>query len=73
MVVTSRVIYSEISPKRGNAALPPPPKRLAITPCAFAVGDPRGAERIAGFVYDWLWLVVSQLTPYLTREIFVLL
>ena len=35
-------------PRRGNAALPPPLKRLAITPRLFAVGDARGAEPIAG-------------------------
>ncbi|KAG5410520.1 hypothetical protein IGI04_006839 [Brassica rapa subsp. trilocularis] len=35
-------------PRRGNAALPPPLKRLAIAPCAFAVGDPHGAEPISG-------------------------
>ncbi|CAN7092756.1 unnamed protein product [Brassica rapa subsp. narinosa] len=35
-------------PRRGNAVLPPPPKRLAIAPRAFAVGDPHGAEPIAG-------------------------
>ncbi|XP_048593813.1 uncharacterized protein LOC125577102 [Brassica napus] len=35
-------------PRRGNAALPPPPKRPAIAPRVFAVGDPQGAEPIAG-------------------------
>lgn len=35
-------------PRKGNAALPPPPKRLAIAPRVFAVGDPQGAEPIAG-------------------------
>ncbi|KAF2573006.1 hypothetical protein F2Q70_00003206 [Brassica cretica] len=34
-------------PRRGNAALPPPLKRLAIAPRLFAVGDARGAEPIA--------------------------
>ncbi|KAF3563481.1 hypothetical protein DY000_02019138 [Brassica cretica] len=34
-------------PRRGNAALPPPPKRLAIAPRVFTVGDPQGAEPIA--------------------------
>ncbi|KAF3610398.1 hypothetical protein DY000_02045981 [Brassica cretica] len=34
-------------PRRGNAALPPPPKRPAIASCVFAVGDPQGAEPIA--------------------------
>ncbi|KAF3522346.1 hypothetical protein F2Q69_00047496 [Brassica cretica] len=33
--------------RRGNAALPPPPKRPAIAPRVFAVGDPQGAEPIA--------------------------
>ncbi|XP_022549585.1 uncharacterized protein LOC111201641 [Brassica napus] len=37
-------------PRRGNAALPPPPKRLAIAPRVFAVGDPQGAEPIAGSI-----------------------
>ncbi|CAN7011546.1 unnamed protein product, partial [Brassica rapa subsp. trilocularis] len=37
-------------PRRGNAALPPPPKRLAIAPRVFAVGDLQGAEPIAGSV-----------------------
>ncbi|XP_056864077.1 uncharacterized protein LOC130511213 [Raphanus sativus] len=37
-------------PRRGNAALPPPPKRLAIAPCVFTVGDAQGAEPIAGMV-----------------------
>ncbi|XP_048635110.1 uncharacterized protein LOC106428537 [Brassica napus] len=37
-------------PRRGNAALPPPPKRPAIAPRVFAVGDPQGAEPIAGSV-----------------------
>ncbi|XP_022549170.1 uncharacterized protein LOC111201461 [Brassica napus] len=37
-------------PRRGNAALPPPPKRLAIPPRVFAVGDPQGAKPIAGSV-----------------------
>ncbi|KAF3602597.1 hypothetical protein F2Q69_00037816 [Brassica cretica] len=32
--------------RRGNAALPPPPKRLAIAPRVFAVGDPQGAKPI---------------------------
>ena len=35
-------------PRKDNAALPPPPKRLAIAPRVFAVGDPQGAEPIAG-------------------------
>ncbi|WZZ70984.1 hypothetical protein YC2023_082354 [Brassica napus] len=35
-------------PRRGNAALPPPPKRPAIAPRVFAVRDPQGAEPIAG-------------------------
>ncbi|XP_056864887.1 uncharacterized protein LOC130511631 [Raphanus sativus] len=30
-------------PRRGNAALPPPPKRLAIAPRVFTVGDHQGA------------------------------
>ncbi|KAF2546103.1 hypothetical protein F2Q70_00020222 [Brassica cretica] len=34
-------------PRRGNAALPPPPKRPAIASCVFAVGGPQGAEPIA--------------------------
>ncbi|XP_048624559.1 uncharacterized protein LOC106374025 isoform X1 [Brassica napus] len=35
-------------PRRGNAALPPPPKRPAIAPRVFTVGDPQGVEPIAG-------------------------
>ena len=38
-------------PRRGNAALPPPPKRLAIAPRVFAVGDVQGAEPIAGMCF----------------------
>ncbi|KAF8088719.1 hypothetical protein N665_0532s0078 [Sinapis alba] len=34
-------------PRRGNVALPPPPKRPAIAPRVFAVGEPQGAEPIA--------------------------
>ncbi|XP_048607727.1 uncharacterized protein LOC111211085 isoform X2 [Brassica napus] len=37
-------------PRRGNAALPPPPKRPAIAPRVFTVGDPQGVEPIAGSV-----------------------
>ncbi|XP_056850703.1 uncharacterized protein LOC130500031 [Raphanus sativus] len=37
-------------PRRGNAALPPPPKRLAIAPRVFTVGEAEGAEPIAGLV-----------------------
>uniref|UniRef100_M4DXV4 CCHC-type domain-containing protein n=1 Tax=Brassica campestris TaxID=3711 RepID=M4DXV4_BRACM len=39
-------------PRRGNAVLPPPLKRLAIAPRAFAVGDPHGAEPIAAVATD---------------------
>nr|VDD29145.1 unnamed protein product [Brassica oleracea] len=35
-------------PRKGNAALPPPPKRPAIAPRVFTVGDPQGVEPIAG-------------------------
>ncbi|XP_056850592.1 uncharacterized protein LOC108827423 [Raphanus sativus] len=37
-------------PRRDNVALPPPPKRLAIAPRVFTVGDAQGAEPIAGLV-----------------------
>ena len=39
---------------RGNAALPPPPKRLAIAPRVFTVGDPQGAEPIVGMYFSIL-------------------
>lgn len=35
-------------PRKGNAALPPPPKRPAIAPRVFTVGDSQGVEPIAG-------------------------
>ncbi|WZZ27448.1 uncharacterized protein LOC111202108 [Brassica napus] len=45
-------------PRRGNAALPPPPKRLAIAPRVFTVGDPQGAEPIAGMFLSYLLVLI---------------
>ena len=47
--------------RRGNAALPPPPKRPAIAPRVFAVGDPQGAEPIAGMCLFHTFLCLSKL------------